>query len=135
MNKSSSMLPRVREGTLITHVPPSPAQETPQGAEEIMKCIAQAEWLGRLPQSLLTQQLAQMAAEAGPSMLGGEEPAMKKLQPTVGGKTPQKKFLKAGKVKKTWKYQWETVALQEICWFQKEHQVPHSETPLLAVSP
>ena len=34
-----------------------------------------------------TQQLAQMAAEAGPSVLG-EEPAKRKLCPTVGGKAP-----------------------------------------------
>ena len=37
-----------------------------------------------------------MAVEAGPSTLGGVEPARRNLQPTVGGKTPQKEFLKAG---------------------------------------
>ena len=53
--------------------------------------VVEAEWLeevGRSPQSLPTQQLAQMATEAGPSMLGGEEPARKRLHPTVGGKAP-----------------------------------------------
>ena len=44
----------------------------------------------RSPQSLPTQQLAQMAAEAGTSTLDGEEPAPKKLHPTVGGKAPRK---------------------------------------------
>ena len=37
----------------------------------------------------------------------------------MGGKAPQKEFLQAGKVKKTRKYWPGTVALQEICWFQK----------------
>ena len=93
--------------TLITHAPLSLAQETPPRAEEVMKCIAEAEQLeevGRSPQLLPTQQLAQMAAEARPFTLDGEEPARKKLQLTVGGKAPQKEFLKAGKVKKTQKY-------------------------------
>ena len=58
-----------------------------------------------------TQQLAQMAAEAGPSASGEEEPVRRKLQPTMGGKAPQKEFLQAGKVKKTRKYWPGTVAL------------------------
>ena len=73
--------------------PPSLAQETPLGEEEIIKDITEVEqWeeVGRSPQSSPTQQLAQMATEAGPSMPGGEKPARKKLQPTVGGKAPQK---------------------------------------------
>ena len=37
----------------------------------------------------------------------------------MGGKAPQKEFLKAGKVKKTRKYQPGTVALWEIRQFQK----------------
>ena len=70
------------KGPLSPVHPPSPAPQTPLGVEEIMKRIAEAEWLEevwRLPQSLPTQQLAQMAVEAGPSMLCGEEPARKKL--------------------------------------------------------
>ena len=66
--------------------------------------VAEAEQLeeaGRSPQSLPTQQLAQMATEARPSMLGREEPARKKLHPTVGGKAPRKEFLTAGELKKT----------------------------------
>ena len=78
----------------------------------------QLEDVGRSLLSLPTQQLAQMAAESGPSALG-EEPICRKLQPTVGGKAPQKEFLWAGKVKKTRKYQPGTVALWEIWWFQK----------------
>ena len=84
--------------------PPSLAQETPLGAKEILKHIVEVEQLeevGRLPQLLLTQQLAQMAVEAGPSMSDGEEPVRKKLQLTMGGKAPQKEFLKASKVKNT----------------------------------
>ena len=63
-----------------------------------------------------------MAAEARPSTLG-EEPAKRKLCPTVGGKAPWKEFLKAGHVKKTRKYWPGTVALQEIWWFQKSTEL------------
>ena len=63
-----------------------------------------------------------MAAEAGPSA-SGEEPVRRKLQPTVGGKAPQKEFLQAGKVKKTRKYWPGTVALQEIWQFQKSTEL------------
>ena len=63
-----------------------------------------------------------MAVEARPSVLG-EEPVKRKLHPTVGGKAPQKEFLKTGKVKKTRKYWPGTVALQEIRWFQKSTEL------------
>ena len=71
-----------REETLASGAPPTPAKVAPLQAEEIMRRIAQAEQLegvGRSPSSLPTQQLAQMAAEAGPSTLGKEEPARRKL--------------------------------------------------------
>ena len=58
----------------------------------------------RSPQLPLSQQLAQMATEAGPFTSGGEEPAQKKLHPTVGGKALRKEFLTAGKLQKTLKY-------------------------------
>ena len=74
--------------------------------------------MGQSPSSLPTQQLAQMAAEAGPTVLG-EEPVKRKLWPTMGGKATWKEFLKAGKVMKTRKYWPGTVALREIQWFQK----------------
>ena len=112
--------------------PPSPAQETPPGPKEITKWIVEAEWLEevmRSPQLLLTWQLAQMAAEARPSTSSGEETARKKLWPTVGGKVPRKEFLKAGKVKKSQKYWLETVALCEICWFQKSTELPIQKLP------
>ena len=60
-----------------------------------MRRIAEAKQLERVEgsvSSLPTQQLAQMAVEAGPSKLGEEKPAHKKLCPTVGGKAPQKEF-------------------------------------------
>ena len=78
-----------------------------------------------------TWQLAQMAAEAGPSTSGKEEPVRRKLQPTVGGKAPQKEFLQAGKVKKTRKYWPGTVALQEIQWFQKGTELLIRKLPFL----
>ena len=99
-----------------------------------MKWIAEVEWLGevgRLPQSLPTRQLAQMAVEARPSMSGGEELARKKLWPTMGGKAPQKKFLKASKVKKTQKFWPGTAALHEICWFQKSTELLIQKLPFL----
>ena len=62
--------------------PPTPAKEAPLQAEDIMRRIAEVEQLkgvGRSPSSLLTQQLAQMASEAGPSKSGEEEPVRRKL--------------------------------------------------------
>ena len=97
-----------------------------------MRSIAEAEQLegvGRYSLSLLTQQLAQMAAEARPSKLGEEEPVRRKIQPTVGGKAPQKEFLQAGKVKKTRKYQPGTFALCEIQWFQKSTELLIQKLP------
>ena len=113
------------EEALITNPPPSPAQEAPPEAGEIMRRIAEAEQLEEVgvTTSFPTQQLAQMAAEAGPSKSGGEELAHKKLCPTMGGKALWKEFLQAGKVKKTRKYQPGTVALHEIQWFQKSTEL------------
>ena len=64
-----------------------------------------------------------MAVEAGPSTLGREEQARRKLWLTMGGKAPQKEFLQAGRVKKTRKYQPGTVALWEIWQFQKSTEL------------
>ena len=80
--------------------PSPPPQEAPPGTAEIMGRIVEAEQLegvGRLPSSLPTQWVAQMAAEARPSTLGGEEAVSRKLQLTMGGKAPQKEFLQARK--------------------------------------
>ena len=74
-------------------------EQTLEEAERRVEDARRLEEVGWLPSSLPTQQLAQMTAEAGPSVLG-EEPAKRKLHPTVGGKAPWKEFLKAGKVKK-----------------------------------
>ena len=93
--------------------------------EEMVRWVEEARWLeevGRSPSSSPTQQLAQMAVEAGPST-SGEEPARRKLCPTIAGKAPQKEFLKAGKVKKPRKYQPGTVALCEIRWYQKSTEL------------
>ena len=85
---------------------PSPTREVEKMVEEAERWVEEARWLEEVGKSLSsspTQQLAQMAVEARPSVLG-EEPAKRKLCPTMGGKAPQKEFLKAGKVKKTRKY-------------------------------
>ena len=100
---------------------PSPMRELEKMLEEAERQVEGArllEDMGRSLSSLPTQQLAQMAVEAGPSALG-EEPVQRKLQPTMGGKAPWKEFLWAGKVKKPRKYQPGTVALWEIWQFQK----------------
>ena len=97
-----------------------------------MRWIAEAEQfegVGRSPSSLPTQQLVQMAVEAGPSTLGKEETVRRKLWPTVGGKAPWKEFLQAGKVKKTRKYQPGTVALWEIWGFQKSAELLIQKLP------
>ena len=81
------------EKALIPGAPPTPAKEAPVQAEDIMRRITEVEQLegvGRSPSLLPSQQLAQMAVEAGPSTVGGEEPARRKLHLTVGGKAPQK---------------------------------------------
>ena len=68
-----------------------PEVETLPTKSELEKRIEEAAKLGeveRSPELSLTQQLAQMAVEVEQSMLGGEEPARRKLQPTMGGKAP-----------------------------------------------
>ena len=101
--------------------PPIPSQEarTQKGGgeadgrdREVGRGSKMAGGCGEVLLLLLTQQLAQMAAEARPfacwvrrSQPGGSS------WPTVGGKGPWKEFLQAGKVKKTRKYQPGTVAL------------------------
>ena len=104
---------------------PSPMREVEQMLEVAKRWVEEARWLEEVGQSLLslpTWQLAQMAVEARPSALG-EEPAKRKLCPTMGGKAPQKEFLKAGHVKKTRKYWPGTVALLEIRRFQKSTEL------------
>ena len=103
----------------------SPAREVAQASEEMVGWVEEVSRLAEVgwsPLSLPTRQLVQMAAEAGPSALG-EEPARRKLQPTIGGKAPRKEFLKAGKVKKTRRYWPGTVALCEIWQYQKSTEL------------
>ena len=64
-----------------------------------------------------------MTAEVGPLMKSGKEPVQKKLQLTVVGKAPRNEFLKAGLLKRPWKYQPGIVALNGICQFQKSTEV------------
>ena len=101
--------------------PPVPDVEATPTPGEIERRRMESEKLEEAERSLEsspTQQLAQMAVETGPSTSGGEEPAKRKLQLTMGGKAPQKEFLKARKVKKSQRYWLGTVALHKICWFQ-----------------
>ena len=64
------------------------------------------------------QQLAQIAAEAGPSGTSRVESASS-IRPTMGGKGPCKEFTWKGLMKKPQKYQPGMVALHEICQYQK----------------
>ena len=74
-----------------------------------------------------------MAAEARPSALG-EELVRRKLHPTVGGKAPQKEFLKARKVKEDQEVPaWHSCSLGDLA-VPKEHRAPYWETPLLMAS-
>ena len=103
----------------------SPTREVVQAMEEMIgrvEEVSRLEVVGQSPLSLPTRQFAQMAVEAGPSALG-EEPAQRKLHPTIGGKAPWKEFLKAGKVKKPRKYQPGTVALCKIWQYQKSTEL------------
>ena len=72
-----------------------------------------------------------MSVESRPSALGKEEQVRRKLQPTMGGKAPQKEYLQAGKVKKTRKYRPGTVALREIWQFQKSTELLIRKLPFL----
>ena len=103
----------------------SPAREVEQTLEEMKGRVEEAsrlEGVGRSPSSSPTRQLAQMAAEAGPSVSGEESPR-RKLCPTVGGKAPWKEFRKGGKEKKTRRYRPGTVALREIRRYQKSTEL------------
>ena len=62
--------------------PPVPEVEQAPTQSELERRVEEAEKLGevgRLPELLPTQKLAQMAAEARPSTLDREEPARRKL--------------------------------------------------------
>ena len=103
----------------------SPTREVEQTLEEMKGWVEEAsrlEGVDRSPLSSPTQQLAQMAVEAGPSVLG-EEPPQRKLHPTIGGKAPWKEFRKEGKVRKTRRYWPGTVALREIWRYQKSTEL------------
>ena len=109
----------------------SPAREVVQALEEMIGQVEEANRLvevGPSPLLLPTQQLAQMAAEAGPSALG-EEPARRKSHPTIGGKAPWKEFLKAGKVKKPRRYWPGTVAVCKIRQYQKSTELLIQKLP------
>ena len=110
---------KLRHRTLRCHQrPPSPGEMERQ-REEVRKL----EEVGQLPESSPTRQLVQMAAEVEPLMSVEEKPAQKKLWPTMGGKDSRKEFLKAGMLKRPWKYQLGKVALHKIHQFQKSTEL------------
>ena len=113
-------------GTSSTSGSPVPLLETPPSQEEIIKRIEEAEQLGQVGRSLQsspTWQLAQMAVEARPSTLGGEEPVHKKLWPTVGGKAPPEGILAGCTTEEAPKVLAGTVALCKVCQFLKSMEL------------
>ena len=108
--------------------PPNPGEIESRRAE-----AEKLEGVGKSPGSSPTQQLAQMTAEARPSMLDREEPVRRKLWLTIRGKAPQKEFLNAGKVKKPQRYWPGKVALHEICQFQKSTDLLICKLPFLCL--
>ena len=126
-----------RASTSSTGGPPVPVQETPPSQEELNKRMEEAEWLeqvGRSQELLPTQQLAQMAAEAGLSMLDGDEPAQKKLWPTMGGKAPWKEFLQATLLKKAPKVPTGDSGSSWDLPVPKEHRAVYLQKALLTAS-
>ena len=106
--------------------PPAPIQEPWVDQEEMRRRVTeteQLEELGRLPELLPTQHLAQMTEEVRPSTSCEEEPAHKKLQPTMGGKAAQKEFLWVAPLKKPQRYWMGTVALHKIHQFQRSTEL------------
>ena len=126
---SEEKVPEKQPPSPVHHPSPakssSPAREVEQMLEEMKGRVEEAsrlEGVGRSPSSSPTRQLAQMAAEARPSVLGEESPR-RKLHPTVGGKALRKEFRKGGKEKKTRRYWPGTVALREIWRYQKSTEL------------
>ena len=115
---------------------PSPMREEEKRLEEAERWVEEARQLedvGRSPLSLPTWQLAQMAAEAGPSALG-EEPVRRNLHPTVGGKAPQKSSSWPESKEDQEVLAWPSCPLGDMA-VPKEHRAPYQETPLLTASP
>ena len=106
---------------------PSPMREVEKRVEEAEKQVEEARWLeevGQLPSSLPTQQLAQMAAEARPS-ISGEEQVKRNLHPTVGGKGPQEGIPQGRKSKEDQEVPaWHSCSLRDLA-VPKEHQAPY----------
>ena len=86
------------------------------------------EEVGRLPELSTIQQLV---AEAGPLEPARMEPAKKMLRPTMGGKAPQKQFLMAAQLKRPQKFWPGTVALHEICHYQKSTELLICKCPFV----
>ena len=96
--------------------------------------VHRLEEVGQSPKLSPTQQLAQMATEAGPSMSAEGEPARRKLQTYSGGKAPRKEFLKAGVLKMPLKYWQGIVVPQWDLAIPEEHRTPHMQVPLFTCS-
>ena len=112
-------------------------EEAEKQVEEAEKQVEEArrlEDVGGSPSSLPTQQLAQMAAEAGPSTSGVEEPARRKLQLTMGSKIPPKGIPPGWEGKEDQEVPaWHSCSSRDLA-VSKEHWAPYQETPLLTIS-
>ena len=83
--------------------------------------VERLEEAGRLPRSLPTWQLVQMAVEA----------EMLRSRAKVGGKAPYKEFLRKGALKKSQRYWPGTVSLHKICWYQMSTELLIPKGPVV----
>ena len=111
---------------------PSPVQETPPELEEMKKCVEEVEQLeevGRSPQSLPAQQLAQMAAEVG---RGGT--SLQEVPTYCGRQGPTEGILTGWASKEALEVPTgDSDTLQDLP-VSKEHRAPYSENLILTAS-
>ena len=116
---------------------PSPMREVEKMVEEAVRQVEEARWLEEVGRSLLllpTQQLAQMAVEAGPSA-SGEEPAVEEALPYCGRQSPPEGVPHSRKGQEAQKVPaWHSCPPRDLAVW-KEHSAPDLETPLLMASP
>ena len=113
--------------------PPSPAQEAPPEAGEIMRIVEAEQLEGVVEVAIIIANLT-----VGPDGCRGQAiyvgwgGASQEAAPTYCGRqNPQKEFLKTGKVKKTLKYQLGTVALCKFWQLQKSTELLIWKLPFL----
>ena len=113
---AASATPTAPATPVVAEAPSNPRWS---GQEQVKKL----EWMGRSPEFSPMRQLAEMVTKTGPLMSVGKEPVWKQLWLMAGGKDPRKEFLRAGLLKRPWRYCPGIVALYKICHFQKSTEL------------